>query len=342
MTKNTSPIEVLVALPLDTALVQTIQEVSPRLRVTVHPARQEAAMPVELWARCEVLFTRDLTPIPETAPNLRWIQCQSPGIHHLIEAPILSKPGLLLTTSSGAIASQAAEHALGMLLALGRQLPAWLATDRKPGWPKDAGKAFVPGELRGSTVGIVGYGSVGRQVARLLHGFGATVLATKADAMHPADSGYSPEGLGDPQGNLVHRLYPAEAMRSMLRECDFIVICLPRTARTAGIVSADTLAACNPHAYLVDVSAGGIVDHAALARALNDHKLSGAALELSPEEPITEKSPLWKVSNLILTPSIAGASQHYEKRVVDLFAENLSRYLADLPLYNLVDPKRGY
>jgi phosphoglycerate dehydrogenase-like enzyme len=231
---------------------------------------------------------------------------------------------------------------LTMLLALGRQLPALSAQQKKTEWPKDRWERFKPRELRNSTVGIIGYGSIGRQVARLLREFGATVLATKSDAMQPSDSGYTSEGMGDPSGDLVHRLYPAQAIKSMVKDCDFIIVCVPLTEKTRGLVNADVLAACKPTAYLVDVSRGGILDHAALIKALNEHKLAGAALDVFPEEPLPAKSPLWGMPNVILTPHIAGVSGRYDERAIALFAENLARYIADLPLYNIFNPQRGY
>ncbi len=168
------------------------------------------------------------------------------------------------------------------------------------------------------------------------------MLATKNDAMHPIDSGYTPEGMGDPNGDLVHRLYPAQALKSMLKDCDFIVVAVPLSDRTRRLVNAEVLAACKPTAYLVDISRGGIVDHDALIKALNDGNLAGAALDVFPEEPLTKDSPLWGMSKVIITPHIAGISAHYDERAVGLFAENLSRYMADLPLYNVFDFKKGY
>jgi phosphoglycerate dehydrogenase-like enzyme len=270
------------------------------------------------------------------------VQFHYAGLDAVLGASFQDRPGLTLTSLSGAAASQTAEYVVTMLLAFGRQLPALMAQQKKAEWPKDRWERFKPRELRNSTVGIIGYGSIGRQIARLLREFGATVLATKNDAMHPIDSGYTPEGLGDPEGDLVHRLYPAQAVKSMLKDCDFIVVCVPLSAKTRGLLNAEVLAACKPSAFLVDVSRGGILDHTALIKALNEHKLAGAALDVFPEEPLPSKSPLWGMSNVVLTPHVAGISSHYDERAIALFAENLSRYISDLPLYNVFNPERGY
>jgi phosphoglycerate dehydrogenase-like enzyme len=342
MSKPLTPVDVLVTMPFGTSLIKSLQDVSPRLRITVHPAHNIKEVPDELWARCEVLYTDRIIPDPEAAPNLRWVQHHHAGIDSSIDLIAKIRPNLLVTTLSGAATSQIAEYVLTMLLAFGRLLPALSVQQKKAEWPKDRWERFKPRELRTSTVGIIGYGSIGRQVARLLREFGATVLATKNDAMHPIDSGYTPEGMGDPNGDLVHRLYPAQALKSMLKDCDFIVVAVPLSENTRGLVSADALSACKPSAYLVDVSRGGILDHVALIKALNERKLAGAALDVFPEEPLPPKSPLWGMPNVIITPHIAGVSSHYDERAVALFAENLMRYLADLPLYNVFNAQRGY
>jgi phosphoglycerate dehydrogenase-like enzyme len=235
-----------------------------------------------------------------------------------------------------------AEHALMMMLALGHRLPDAFAFQKKAEWPEERWKRFSPLELRDSTVGIVGYGSIGRQIARLLRTFGAVVLASKRDAMHPADTGYIPEGLGDPTGDLVQRLYPPQALRSMLKLCDFVVVCTPLTSETRNSIAAEELAAMKPGAFLVSISRGGIIDHNALLPILRDQKIAGAALDVFPTEPLPADSPFWKLPNVIITPHIAGFSPHYDERALDLFSENLQRYLSGLPLYNRISLERKY
>ncbi len=335
-------IEVLITLPFPDDLVNHLRDVSSRLNITVHPANQAEDIPPEVWERTEVLYTNRVIPKPEQAPRLSWIQFHWAGIDHILDDPILGRPDMIVTHLSGASASQMAEHAVMMLLALGHNLPDLFAHQRRAEWPKGRWERFKPMELRGSTVGIVGYGSIGRQIARLLHALGATVLATKRDVMHPQDTGYTIEGLGDPDGDLVHRLYPPQALRSMLKACDFVVVTLPLTRETRGMIGPDELGALKPTAFLVDISRGGIIDHAALVPALRDRKIAGAALDVFPGEPLPADSPLWKLPNVILTPHISGFSPHYDQRAVALFAVNLDRYLTGLPLYNRFSAEREY
>jgi phosphoglycerate dehydrogenase-like enzyme len=128
----------------------------------------------------------------------------------------------------------------------------------------------------------------------------------------------------------------------MFKECDFVVVTVPRTTATRGLLGEKELGAFKPTAYLVDVSRGEVVDQAALIPLLREHKIAGAALDVFPAEPLPADSPLWKLPNVILTPHIAGFSPHYDERAVTLFAENLRRYLEELPLYNRIDIEREY
>lgn len=336
------PTEILITTPFPEDLLNRLRGISPRINITTIQASRASEIPAETWARTDILYTAYVLPDPEQVPALKWIQFHYAGIDRFVDEPIFKKDGLVITTLSGAAAPQMAEHALAMLLALSRKLPALMAAQKKAEWPKDRFERFSPLGLRNKTVGIAGYGSIGRQIARLLQPFGAKVLATKRTVMHPGDSGYTIEGLGDPEGELVQRLYPPQALRSMLKECHYLVVALPRTPETTGLINEAMLNALPSGACLVDISRGGIVDQAAVVHMLKNGKLAGAALDVFPEEPLPATSPLWQIPNLILTPHISGGSPHYNEQAVTLFSENLTRYLADLPLYNVFNPSRGY
>ncbi len=342
LSDSSNPIEVLITTQLTDELIQRLSGVSPRLKINIYPAQKTEDVPANVWSRVEVLYTNRVIPTPEQAPNLRWIQFHWAGVDHALDAPILHKPGLLATTLSGAAATQMAEYVLMMLLALGHRLPEMISYQKRGEWAQDRWERFIPIELRDSMVGIVGYGSIGRQVARLLQPFGAKVIATKRDAKNPRDSGYTPEGMGDPEGDYLLRLYPPEALRSMLKECDFVVVTVPKTPATENLIGVEEISAMKPSAFLVDVSRGGIVDHTALLSALKERKIAGAALDVYPQEPLPPDSPLWKLPNVLLTPHISGNTSSYKERAMGLFAENLRRYLLDLPLFNLIDLEQGY
>jgi phosphoglycerate dehydrogenase-like enzyme len=332
---------VLVTESLPADVLDRLQEVSPRLEFHVHPALKSEEVPAGLLARAEVLYTMRVVPRPEQAPNLKWIQFHMAGLDHL-PLGLLQERGVQSTSLSGAAAPQMAEYVVMMLLALGHRLPAMVRSQTAHQWPREKWELFRPRELRGSTVGIAGYGSVGREVARLCRTFGARVLAVKHDVMNPEDRGYIVEGLGDPEGRIPARIYPPQSLHRMLGECDFVVISVPLTEGTRGWFGAEAIAAMRDGATLVDISRGGIVDEKALRKALLDGKLGGAALDVFAQEPLPEDSDLWDTPGLFISPHIAGNSPKYDLRAVDLFAENLQRYVANKPLLNRYDPREGY
>ena len=198
-------IEVISTIPLSDAQQARLRELT-QVHLTVQPARRPDEIPNELWARCEVLYTDRILPPPNQVPNLKWLQFHFTGIDFAADSPLLRKPGLVVTTLSGAAAPQMAEYILMMLLALGHRLPEAIASQQRGEWPRDRWERLSPRELRGSTVGLVGYGSINREVARMLQFFDAYVLAAKRDAMHPEDPGYSIPGMGDPDGQLLRPL----------------------------------------------------------------------------------------------------------------------------------------
>ena len=336
------PIDVLITIPFQDDLIARLQDVSPRLHIRQVKASKAEEISPDVWATIEVLYTARVLPLPELVPNLRWIQFHFAGVDHARDALILRKPGVTATTMSGASASQVGEYILMMLLAFSHRLPDLIDHQRRGVWPKDRWERFSPVELRSSTVGIVGYGSIGRQVARLLYPSGAKVLANKLDGRHPEDPGYTIDGLGDVGGDYIQRLYPSEALRSMAKECDFLVICVPLTPRTQGLINADVFDSMKPSAYLIDISRGGVVNHTDLIAALKERRIAGAALDVFPEEPLPADNPLWKLPNVFVSPHISGNTQFYDERAVDLFVANLRRYLAGEPLLNPVNTELGY
>lgn len=339
MSKN---IEVLTTIPFPESVMQKIREITPQLRLTLHPAQRVEEIPVDLWNRTEVLYTDLLVPDISTTPNLRWIQYHYAGTDFILDTPLIQVPDLQITSMSGASAIQEGEFVLSMMLALGHHQPELFQNQLKHEWPADRWDKFSPKELTNSTVGLVGYGSIGREVARLLQPFGVKVLATKRDAMNPIDTGYTIEGHGDPEGNYFHRLYPMQAVKSMVKECDFVVVLLPLTPQTHNSFGEKEIRAMKPGSYLIVISRGGIVDEDALLEALNDKHLAGAALDVFIREPLPAESPLWKHPNVILTPHVSGFSPNYKERAGLMFIENLNRYLHGEPLLNRVDVDRSY
>ena len=339
---HNTPIEVLLTLPFSEQEIQELRDVSPRLRISTIQAREPGEVPKEVWARTEVLYTDQVLPSPEQAPALRWVQFHWAGIDFAVNTPLFRKPDLMVTTLSGASAPQMAEFAVTMLLALAHRLPELNAHQARSEWPRDRWERFRPQEIRASTVGIVGYGSTGREIARLLKVFGTTILASKLDVMHPEDTGYTIPGLGDPGGDLFDRLYPYQAVKSMMKDSDFVVVNTPLTPQTRNMIGAAEIAAMKPTAFLINIGRGGVIDQNALLSALQERRIAGAALDVFADEPLPPNSPFWKLPNTIITPHVGGMSVFYNARAIDLFAENLKLYLTGAPLLNRFDVQRGY
>jgi len=336
------PVEVLITLPMPEDVIHKLRMLSPRLRVAVHPAQSAGDISDEIWSKAEVVYTDVLIPNLAVAQNLRWIQYHYAGIDYILNSPLASRQDIRITTMSGASAIQEGEYIMMSLLALSHRMPELIANQAKRDWPADRWERFVPRELTGATVGLLGYGSISREVARMLQPFGCTILACKKDAMHPEDTGYVIEGHGDPEGNLFHRLYPIEALRSMLKECDFIVNTLPLNDQTRNIIAEEEFQVMKPNACLVHISRGGVVNEKAMAEALADKRIAGAVVDVFNQEPLPPDSPMWKVPNMIVTPHVSGFSPVYKERAGEMFVANMQRYLHDETLFNLFDPTLKY
>ena len=339
MNKETN---ILITIPLKDHQIIRLNEISKDLNITLLSGDSAEEIPDVIWEKTEVLYTFRVHPEIEKVPNLRWMQSYLAGLDHLAENPILQKEEIITTSMSGANALQVAEHAVALLLALLRQIPlmAQLKNDKK--WPEDKGKLFDPQELYGSTVGIVGYGAIGRETARLLKAFGAEVVAAKSNLKQLEFDGYMMEGLGDPQGELFSRVYPPEAISSMFKDCDHAIITTPLTPATTGLISTKQIYALKAHSCLVNVSRGAVVNEDVLLEALQEGKILGAGLDVFKDEPLPEDHPFYDVPNLIISPHVAGFSEHYDERAFDLFIENLNRYIKGDELFNQYDSKSGY
>lgn len=335
------PIKILSTISIPEAELKRLRAVSPRIEIHVHPTRDFHEIPEELLDAVEILYTMHTLPESDQMPNLRWIQAHTTGIDHFHGHALLGSD-VHVTTMSGSSAPQMGEFVVMCMLALGHELPRICRSSPEEQWAEGRYTRFEPIELHSSTVGILGYGSIGREIARLCRAFGASILATKLDLKNLTDDGYALEGLGDIEADLPDRLYPPEATRSMVALCDYVVIALPWTAKTQGFVNTDVIKAMKPGSFLIDISRGGILDHGALIEALNSGHLAGAALDVYPVEPLPESSPLWEMKNVILTPHLAGSTPQYFPRAMDLFILNLNRYLSDRPLLNRYDHDLGY
>jgi phosphoglycerate dehydrogenase-like enzyme len=289
----------------------------------------------EAMGRAEVVWGipegtgEGLADLLRRAPRLEWVQARNAGAGEQLREALELAPEearrVTVTTSSGVHAGPLAEFALFGLLAFAKDLPTLLADQRERHWPSDQRPA---GELRDRTLLIVGLGEIGSETARLAQAFGMRVLAVKRNA-----SGSVPH---------VDELHPASELPALVTQADAIVVTLPLTDATRGLLNADTLAAVKPGAVLVNVGRGAVIDEAALVARLQDGTLAGAALDVFAEEPLPRDSPLWGLDNVIVSPHNVALVEAEEERVVDLFIDNLRRRRAGEPLRNELDPEVLY
>ena len=323
---------------IDDEILAMLHLVSPRLVIETRLTGEEDKIG-DLWRHVEVLFTNDPLPPDGGAPKLRWIQGYYAGIDRWNGIPL--KHPYTWTTTSG-IHVHVSEHALMLMLAFARKLPLILENQPKAGWPEDRFNIFEPYELRDATVGIIGYGSIGRQVGYLSRAFGMRVVAADRKEVLTYEPVWKLPGLPSLSASQPDQLYDPSDLKPFLHESDYVVLCVPYTPQTHHIINADMLSVMKPTAVLINVARGNIVDEPALIDVLRAGKIRGAGLDVYSQEPLPPASPFWKLPNVIACPHVAGFSPHYIKRAMTLFAENLRRYIAGEPLINVVDKERGY
>ncbi len=339
MNCSTAPVHILSIASLGEESLARVRSVSERIVLEQHTTRQLLKVPADALARAEILYTATVLPQPDQVPRLQWVQLHFAGADHILDHPLF-KAGVRFTTTSGLHAINIAEYVMASILTWSRHLPALFGLQRLGEWPTQSWPRFVPHELRGATLGIVGYGSIGREVGRLACLFGMRVLALKRHPQQREDPGFS--FVGDTAGCLPEAIYGPDQLMQMLPQCDYVVLAIPLNAETRHLIGERELRAMKPTAYLVNIARGAVVDEAALIRALQEGWIAGAGLDVFEQEPLPPDSPLWKMENVILTPHVAGFTPHYEKRAIEIFIENLRRYLDNRPLLNVVDKTLGY
>jgi phosphoglycerate dehydrogenase-like enzyme len=269
-------------------------------------------------------------------PSLRWLQVRSAGVDHMTaDAPW--RKGLLVTNAKGVYAVPIGEYVSGMVLRVHQPAAAWSADQAAHRWPSGEPPLIDP--IRGKTAVIAGYGSIGREVARQLSALGMRIVAIKPRPEARADTSYRVPGTGDPDGSIPDRIVGDDGLIDAVREADVLVLTMPLTDASRGVISREVIAALPRHAWLINVSRGPLVDEPALLEALRTARLAGAVLDVFGEEPLPPDSPWWDAPNAIVTPHASG---HTLRFLDDLVVENVRRYLAGEPLLNPVDPERGY
>jgi phosphoglycerate dehydrogenase-like enzyme len=280
--------------------------------------------------------------LAEFAPRLRWIQFLGAGIDHLKLTDLLVQERIALTNASGVSATWIAEYVLASMLLFTHRFHVTMAAQRRHEWIGFT--SFMAGveSLRGKTVGILGYGSIGRETARLCRAHNMEVLALKRNPGNRADNSWVRPGIGDPDGTIPSRWFGPEQRNEILALSDYVVVSLPLTPDTRHFLGRREFDAVKRGAYLVNVGRGPIIDQPAMIEALKDGRLSGAGLDVTDPEPLNPESELWDMENVILTPHSSGARRTYYDVGCELFAENLRRFMSGRELINQIDRQHCY
>lgn len=282
-------------------------------------------------AGVEVLFCTSLRAEQfRAARELNWIHSQSAAVHQFMFSELV-KSDVILTNSSEVHGVVVAEQVMAMLFALARLVPAAVRFQQKHVWGQDGmwNSRLRPRELAGATLGLVGLGSIGRNVAKHASDMGMRVIAVRE---HPEK----------PKPEFVDEVLPTSKLQGLLEQSDYVVLSTPVTPETTGMMGAPQLAAMKPDACLINVGRGPLVVESDLIEALRERRIGGAALDVFDQEPLPADSPLWDLENLLIMPHTGGMSEKMWERHYSFFSENLGRYMSGKPLLGLVDKRRGY
>jgi phosphoglycerate dehydrogenase-like enzyme len=311
-----------------------------------HPMMAEALR--KRWPEMRVVHLPDYDALPPELPDtdifvgyslraeqlkhakkLKWIHSTAAGVAQLTY-PELRESGILVTNPRGVFSVPMAEHTLGLMIAMARNFPDSVRFQDKSAWGQqqlwDLPQRLS--ELEGKTLLIVGFGSIGEELAKRARAFDMRIW------------GVTRSGNGDK--SLAEKIVAASDLHTVLPEADYVMIATPETAETKKLIGADQIARMKQGARLINVGRGSLVDEAALLAALEKGHLAGAALDVTATEPLPESSPLWKAPNLFITPHTSAVSGRLWERETELLAELLGLWFSGQPMKNVVDLARGY
>jgi D-2-hydroxyacid dehydrogenase (NADP+) len=318
----------------DARCLRLIRAVSPRVKVrdatalAVGEFRGDRSKKQKLdsllaWADVIFAFVAPADTISR-APRVKWIQVTSAGVDRWIDTDVW-RSRLILTGVSGIHATPIGEFVISLMLMFAKNTPRAFRMRQTRQWQR-----YPTHILRGKTVGIVGLGHIGREVARLAKTLGMNVIATRRSTRKP---GKAPN---------VDLLLPELQLKRLLVASDYVVLCVPLTPSTRHIIGEAEFKAMKRTGRVINIGRGALVDEEALIRALDRNLIAGAGLDVTEKEPLPGNSRLWDFENVILSPHVSGGMEDYMLRATELFCDNLQRYLGGRKLLNVVDRKRGY
>jgi phosphoglycerate dehydrogenase-like enzyme len=336
-------LKVIVGYPLMREQFHRLAAASPLVNVSYHELMTQAAADELHAPDLDAVIAPRIPSDLSRTPRLRWQQLASAGVDHLAANPPW-KRGITLTNARGVYAIPIAQYVTAAILRIAERVEVRRRAQERHYWPEASEEdAYTGAILREQTLLIVGYGGIGREVARLAKPLGLRILAVKNRPEIRADGAYRVEGTGDPDGSLPDRLEGLEALDSLLGQADYVVLTLPLTPASRGMLNRERIAALGPRGgWLINVARGPLADENALAEALRERRLGGAVLDVFSTEPLPSDSPFWDLPNTVVTPHVSGADLTAPQTLADLFSQNLRRFAAGEPLLNVVDGDRQY
>ncbi len=319
------PCHIVSAYQMAQTFIDQIQALSPEIQLH-HRLNDDPAH--ELLSKADVYVGRLSPEDFSRTKNLKWIHSTSAGVEKQL-FPEMVASNVIVTNAKGCYAPAIADHVIGMLLTLARQISGQIRQMPKHKWGGTGDQL----EMTDMTMGIVGFGGIGRQVARRAKALDMRVIAADIQAYYPAQI-----------GDLCEDLYHAEdeGLRTLLQESDVVVCGAPHTSRSEGMFGATQFADMKSGSFFINVSRGKLVDTPALVDAIRSGHLQGVALDVTDPEPLPPDHVLWDFENVIITSHISGRSQYSRNRVQSVLTDNVHRYLNGYPLINLVDKVAGF
>jgi phosphoglycerate dehydrogenase-like enzyme len=331
------PTHVLIDMPTQPSFLAKLRSIDgleihllPEVEVT--PVPRPAEVPADIVAEIGAMFCTYPPVNLEQMRRLQFVQISSAGYTQLIGLR-LTERGIRASNARGCFDVPIAEWNVSMIVNLARDLRQMVRNQDAQIW--DRGARFQS-EIRGMTAGLWGYGGIGRETARLLRAMGLRVHVLSRKGIGPVDNVYFVPGTGDPEGVLPDRVFLAGEELDFLSGLDFLILAMPLTPATEGIIGERELRALPRSAFLLNPSRGPLIQEAALLRALTEKWIAGAAIDTHYQYPLPPGHPLWGFPNVILTPHISGSAQspHFLDRTWDIFVENIQRLVHRRPLLN--------
>ncbi|QKJ32626.1 D-2-hydroxyacid dehydrogenase [Mucilaginibacter mali] len=330
-------INILIDMPVHGASLKKLETIpGVNIKLVGSPEERVRSLDKELIAGADVLFCTFPPENHAEMEQLKFIQIASAGYKQLIGIG-LNERNIKASNALGVFDVPIAEWNVAMMVNLARDMRGMMHNQDNAVWDRPA---RFQREIRGSVVGIWGYGGIGRETARLAKALGMTVHVLSRGGVKPRTDIYSVEGTGDPEGVLPDKVFLMDEKETFLKGLDFLIIAMPQTDTNQGIIGESELKLLKPTTYLLNPARGPLIDEQALIKALKNNWIAGAALDTHYYYPTPPEHPLWGMPNVIFTPHISGSSlsPKFLERVWDIFIQNVQRLTGGQPLLNQLAP----